>query len=261
MSDVYKFRLFCIEEDDYVYEWAEEEPTLCPNDHSDKTIDSSKTIIVETRSETKFKAEENTEGDFTTKMFENSIPSGTPGNITHHDDAKWDFDILLWKNVIYPTADNIGDVVNVRGIANEAPNYNIAGGLTATANIGDTILNVASTVTDNLYKGLEIELVSGSTKENVGLITAIDKTVGSETITVAKPLTISFPPGSYVKYEVVVMEDIRIITDKYPIIIGGKGMKGKNISAGDIMRVKYTNNDGAAKTLYLRPEYYNKDSA
>lgn len=258
-SVLHKYRLKCIEEDIYVYRWAETEPTICPNDHADRTIDSNLTSIVETIQINTVTAQENSDGDFTSQMFMNDIPSGTPGDITNHDDAIFDVNALLWKTIIYPTPDLVGDVINVRGI--KMTFYNIVGVLIATANISDTILNVSSTVTDNVYKGMEVELDNGAgTTENVGVIKAIDTTPGSETITVKTPLTTSFAAGSMVRVEVVVMKDIPIITDKFPIIIDGKGFKGKNVDEGDVLRVKYKNNDGVAKKIYWRVEYYNKDS-
>jgi hypothetical protein len=42
--EVYKYRLWCETENGYVYVWAEEEPTSCPNNPA-HTIDSSKTVI------------------------------------------------------------------------------------------------------------------------------------------------------------------------------------------------------------------------
>ncbi len=47
------------------------------------------------------------------------------------------------------------------------------------------------------------------------------------------------------------------ITDTDRIPIGRKGMKGKIVPQGKIIRVYYTNNSGTAKTLRWRPEYYN----
>jgi hypothetical protein len=44
MTDVNEYRIWCSTEGDFVYDWAETEPTTCPNDTA-HSIDSSKTTI------------------------------------------------------------------------------------------------------------------------------------------------------------------------------------------------------------------------
>lgn len=260
MSDqpIHQYQVFCVAENNFFTVYGKEEPTLCPNDHVDRTINSELTSIVETYDINKIKAEENTEGDFTRATVENLIPSGSPGDVTNHDDAVWDENIFLWKTIIYPSADMLGDIINVRGIKNDAPYYNIVGALTAEGTTGTNVLTVSDTVITNVYKGMEIELDNTVIKENVGTVTGIDTV--AKTITVKKNLTNTFAPGSLVRVELVVVKDCRIHSTNWPIEIGGKGMKGKRINAGDIMRVRYTNNDGQAKKLYWDVEYYNLDS-
>jgi len=46
MTDVFKYRIYCITESQYVYSWAEEEPTTCPN-NTEHTIDANSITIVE----------------------------------------------------------------------------------------------------------------------------------------------------------------------------------------------------------------------
>ena len=47
MTTVYQYRIYCDTEADYVYTWAETEPTVCPND-SGHTIDTDSITIVDT---------------------------------------------------------------------------------------------------------------------------------------------------------------------------------------------------------------------
>lgn len=56
MTIVYKYRLYCNTETAYVYDWAETEPTTCPNNTA-HTIDSTKTTIVETQGKNPTSAE------------------------------------------------------------------------------------------------------------------------------------------------------------------------------------------------------------
>lgn len=260
MSDkpIHQYQVFCISEGSFITVYGTEEPTLCPNDHADRSINPDLTSIVETYDVNKIKAEENTEGDFTHATIENEIPAGTPGDVTDHDDAVWSENIYLWKTVIYPSDDMMGDVINVRGIKNDPPNYNIVGALTADGTAGTNVLTVSDTAVENVYKGLEIVLDNSIITENVGYVTSIDTV--AKTITVQKNLTSTFSSGSLVRVEQVVIKDCKIHSTKWPIEIGGKGLKGKKIQAGDIMRVRYTNNDGQAKKVYWDAEYYNLDS-
>ena len=50
---VFKYRLWCNTENSYVYVWAEELPTKCPNDTS-HTIDTNKTVIIQSAGENKY---------------------------------------------------------------------------------------------------------------------------------------------------------------------------------------------------------------
>ncbi len=248
MSSIYKYRLYCIEEDAYVLQWAKTPPTICPNDHADKSINTNITSIVDTINVNHFKAEENTEGDFETSHVTMEIPSGTPGDVTEHD-VSWPSDILLWKTLLNPTTEMIGDEISVLG----GPET-IIGVITSPVIIGDTILNVNSTVTDNAKRGYLLTLDDTVNKDVLGRISAIDPVGG--TITVENPTTFAYNPGTPVKISVYILRNIYIANTNV-LDIGGKGFKGKTVTSGTILRVYYTNNSGTAKIFRWRPEYYN----
>lgn len=246
-TEVNRYRIFCITENTYVYTWGTSEPTTCPNNPA-HTIDSS-ISIVETVSSQVVKAAEDSEGYFETGDIMMNVPSGTPGAVTTLD-VTWPMDATLWRTVLTPTTDMLGDFINV--IA--SPETTV-GGLTAPASSGATVLSVNGTVTANIQRGLLITLDDGVNKDVLGRCTAIDTLAG--TITVTTPLTHSFAAGTPVKVGVYVLNGISIHNTE-SIDIGLKGMKGKLIDAGMILRVYYTNNSGTAKTVYWRYEIYNK---
>jgi hypothetical protein len=157
--------------------------------------------------------------------------------------------VLLWRTLITPTTDMIGDSMSV--VASPETTIGVA---TATVNIGDTVLYVNSTVTDNIWRGFLVNLFDGVNKDFLGRCTAKD--AGAGTITVQTAPTHSFAPGSAVQIGVYTLKDIHI-SDTSTIDIGTKGFKGKTITAGMKLRVLYTNNSGTSKTLRWRPEYYN----
>ena len=248
MATVNKYRLFCIEENTYVYEWDTVEPTICPNDHADKSINTSLTTIVDNITADKVQVEEDSNGYFETTHLLFDIPSGTPGDITEYD-ISWPMDILLWKTLLTPTTDMIGDTITVVA----SPEATI-GVLAAPINIGDTTFTVNSTVIDNAYRGFLVTIDDGVNKDVLGRCIAIDSV--NSTISVETAASYAFAAGTPVKVSVYTIKDL-YITDTTTIDIAAKGIKGKTVTAGMVMRVYYTNNSGTAKIFRWRIEFYN----
>ena len=243
-KDLYK--LYCVDESRVVEVWTDIPPTECPNS-SVHTIDLD-SVRPSTQYKDVFLAAENSDGYFETTHIEMNVPSGTPGDITEHD-VSWPMNILLWMTLLTPTADMIGDLITVLA----APET-IVGVVGALVNIGDTVLTVNSTVLENTMRGFLITIDDGVNKDVVGRCINIDG--NTSTITVDTPTTYSFAPGTPVKISIYLLKGI-YISDSNVIGIGSKGFKGKQVPAGTILRVYYTNNSGTAKTFRWRPEYYN----
>jgi hypothetical protein len=113
MATVYKYRVRCIEDDDWEYVWSETEPTICPHNTS-HTIDTSLTSIVD-KVERKFvevKEEEvPTGGHFQTE----SLVLTANANSTAVSKIYWPFDITALE-VKFVTDDSMeGDVINMYG--------------------------------------------------------------------------------------------------------------------------------------------------
>jgi hypothetical protein len=248
MSAVYKYRLYCIEEGIYVETWSETEPTMCPNDHGDRTINSGLTTIIESREVDPVIATENSVGDFETTHIKMDIPSGTPGEISEHD-VVWPMDILLWRTLLTPTSDMTGDEITVTA----APETTV-GALTATSGIGTTVFNVNPESMQYYKRGYVLTLDDTINKESLGRIINIDS-IGN-TVTTENATTFSFNAGTMAKISIYILRNIYIHNTNV-IDIGSKGMKGKMVPAGTILRVYYTNNSGTSKTFRWRPEYYN----
>lgn len=246
-TEVNQYRIFCVTENDYVYTWGTSPPTTCPN-NSAHTIDTNSITIVQTVSTQVVKAAEDSDGYFETGHIVMNIPSAAPGTVSSHD-VVWPMNAILWRTLITPTTDMIGDVVTV--IA--SPETTI-GVITSSVSSGNTIFSVNSTVTDNIQRGMSVTIDDGVNKENLGRCTAIDKING--TITVATAVTNSYAAGTPIKIGVYVLNGI-YFNNTETIDIGLKGMKGKIIDSGVILRVYYTNNSGTSKTIYWRYEIYN----
>ena len=245
-TSVHNYRIWCVTESAYVYTWGTETPTVCPNNPA-HTIDANSITIVETVSTNAVTAEENSNGYFETTHIIMNVPVGTPGDIVTQD-ITWPMDILLWKTLLTPTSDMIGDVISV--LASPETTVGVA---TAPVNIGVTTINVNSTVTANTQRGFLITLDDGVNKDVCGRCTAVDANAG--TISFQTATVNSFTAGTPVKISVYVLNNIRII-DTNIIDIGGKGFKGKTIPVGLTLRIYYTNNSGTSKTVVWRAEYY-----
>lgn len=245
-QSVYKYRIYCNTEADYVYSWGNTEPTTCPNDTA-HSIDTNSIAIIETISTQTIKAEENSDGYFETTHVVMNIPTGSPGDITTYD-VTWPMDIILWRTFITPTSDMIGDSISVLA----APETTV-GVLTASASIGQTTISVNSTVLGNVSRGFLITLYDGVNKNVCGRCTEVNTT--NSTISFQTAITNNFSAGTAVKISIYVLNNINI-TDTTTIDIGTKGFKGKGVPSGLIMRVYYTNNSGTSKIVRWRPEYY-----
>ena len=250
MTTVYKYRVHCIAENIAVIVWGTTPPTICPNDHVDRTIDTTKTTIIGSVSTQSFIVKQPTTGYFQNTSKKLTILSGSAGDVTTHD-FTWPMDILFWKAEIYPDISNVGDQIDVI-----ADPMKISGVLTVDAITGDTILNVPSALvnSENISKGLEITLNDNTNSQNVGRITAINTV--NNTITVENALSFNFNSGTVIYTNVLLIKEKQIHKDNYKIKIGAKGFSGIFFTANTVLRSNYTNNNGLAKTLYFDLEYY-----
>ena len=239
------YKLFCVDEEEVVRVWSNTIPTVCPH-NSVHTIEPDSVKIDEQYND-KVISQEASDGYFESDHIQMSIPSGTPGDTTEHD-VTWPSDILLWRTLLTPKSDMIGDYISVLA----APETTV-GILTAPSGIGVTTINVNSTVIANTWRGFLITLFDGVNKDVVGRCTAVDSVNG--TISFETPTTYAYAAGSAVKISVYVLKDI-YIADTSTIDIGSKGFKGKTITSGMILRVYYTNNSGTAKDFRWRAEFY-----
>jgi len=250
MNAIHRWNYQCLDQSSQTINetiWSKDKPTQC-KDGSHTLIDGSQTIV-ETISSNEVTAKEDSDGYFETTQVNFDIPTGTPGAISEHD-ISWPMNILMWRTILTPTADMVGDVITVMG----SPETTV-GTLTADGTIGDTILNVDSTVLDNTIRGFLITIDDTVNKDVLGRCVGVDKVNG--TITVENGLSYNYLTGSPVKISVYIIKDI-FITDTNTIDVGMKGFKGKMLSAGTILRIYYTNNSGTSKTFKWRVEYYNE---
>lgn len=240
------YKLFCNSEGKVVRVWGSTPPTTCPNNNThDIALDS---IREDHQFNNKIITEENTTGDFETEDITMEIPQGVPGEVSEHD-VTWPMDFLLWKTILKPSSEMIGDLITVLAIPETT-----VGAIVAPINIGDTTFYVDPGIFNYIKRGYVITLDDTTNKEFLGRITHIDSVSG--TITTENATAYGYNPGTPVKMSIYVIKNL-YMSDTDPIEIASKGIKGKSIQSGGILRVYYTNNSGTYKMFRWRTEGYN----
>jgi hypothetical protein len=223
-------------------------PTTGPNGEK---IDPSLTVLVQkATSPNEVIVNEPSDGLFQHKTFPIDIPASDPGD-EFNVDITWPADIMMWQSALNPTEDMIGDsfcvIYDPDLVVGEASHDVVQ---------GDNVIHVNLNTLNGLSRGLDISISNGVKKEDLGAITSIDKT--NNTITTELMAQSNFYTTSgkvYILYNYCMIKD-RFVENKMPISFGSKGFKGKEISSGTKLRVKYKNMNGKAKKFFWHTEYY-----
>ena len=199
MSTVYYYKLWCNDENAYVYVWDEQEPTVCPNVNT-HSINLESISVEDSISEEKVVINEEssskTGGHF--KIVSQAF-NASPNITTTYD---FSYPIKMGVLAIHvSTNDNQeGDIMSVA----LAPNTTI-GTITADANINDTTLNVSQTVIDNIALGFYVNITDFVNSDELNQVIAIDKV--NNTITVETPVQTAFiASGTYIQISIYYME-------------------------------------------------------
>lgn len=214
---LYKWRIYCSTDSKYEYIWLDEnqgEPTLCPA-NSSHTIDASQNRIVETRNPSSVTISEEsvaTGGKYACACLKFTAP----GNTITSESISFPMIISVLNGQLAVSSDMIGDSI----VWTVAPNTTV-GALTANANIGDTVLNVSSTVTDNIQIGFDVTLTDGVNTDECGPVVAVDSVNGTITVQTALLYNFSAVSPTYVQMTIKYV-DIELAIEGYFVIAGHK---------------------------------------
>ncbi|ARF11607.1 hypothetical protein Klosneuvirus_2_43 [Klosneuvirus KNV1] len=249
MSVVYKYRLWCLEENTFVYTYNDTVPTICPNNHTDRSLDDSKTTIVDKITPETSTIVQNVPGYYQMATTIITVPSGATGSI-YEQTFSFPMDLQLWLMEFTSIADMVGDNFHI-----VAAPETIIGAVIAPVSTSDTVLTVTNTVFTSgvIAKGLEILLDDGANKQSLGLVTAVDET--NSQLTIQNPPSVAYSPGSYVKMNIYVVKNQVIDVAGKTFVYGRKGITTKTIAANTPLKFVYTNNNGLAKNLYFNLEF------
>ena len=158
--------------------------------------------------------------------------------------------IYLWTTSLYLPSDSEGDTFDL--IA--APDTPI-GYLVNVANISGTQIMVSDTVTANMIPSLDITLYDGNNRNELGRITAFDQE--NHLVTFETATTNSFAAGTLVLFSLKNIRNFAVCRNiSTEVHLSSAWIKYKEIPANTIMRIVYHNNNGSAKCIGMKVEYY-----
>jgi len=249
MTTVKKYRVWCTIEEVYVETWSADVPAVCPNNNT-HAIDIGITTIIDTVKNAQVSVIEETTptgGYYMTDCLLIEIPD-IP---VYNHDFSYPISINVLDMFFTVNAENIGDNIDVLS----APDT-VVGALTANANPSDTVLNVSSTVTDNIKVGFDVDILDAGTGANddLGRVIAVNKASG--TITVENPVVnlhnASGP--TYVRMTIYRFKNFQFLKEwKYEVGLGKIG--SSYLPAGVTVRIRYNNVSGGVKRMPFYLEY------
>jgi len=255
MSDItlHKWRVYCVTDSKYEYTWLDENqstPTTCPTNTA-HTIDTSQVTIVDTRDSNivNINQEDTTTGQHF--LWDTQTFTALANQTTSYS-FSYPMNVSVIEAQYVSALENVGD--SWSWII--APNT-IVGAITWQVDVGNTIINVTSTVTDNIKVGYYVNLFDGVNTEDLGRVLSVDPVLGS--ITVETPSTQSFSAASptYVRMNIYFMKDA-VFGHPWLTVFGEGKIKSSFVPANTVVQVNYTNNDVATDkeiTVYIELMY------
>lgn len=173
----------------------------------------------------------------------NTVSFNCPANTTTTYDYSFDYDIVLIGGSVLCENVNQGDVLTVC----LTPEL-VVGIITSPVSIGDTIINVNSTVIDYIFKGMEIVLGSEKYKiKNVDILTS--------TLELCTSATAAYTVMTYVRRNVYVLNQILLPSNRN-LNFGTLNPSQTFIPAGYLFRFIYTNNNSTTVLCNTVLEHY-----
>ena len=252
MTTIYKYRIYCVTDSKYEYQWAEQEPTTCPT-NTGHTIDSSQTTIVQTKEDQSIIIKEEivpTQGFYRFQGYHHEVPASNPtGNVTSFD-ISWPFPVSIINGWFLSPSNSAGDVVSA--IVGEKT---IVGIITADVGNTDTTLNVSSTVMENSEIGWDLNLFNGVTSDDLGRVLSKDSANSTVTIETAPSNNYLASSPTYVRMSVVTVDNMQMNIPSERYSFAEKKLGGIYIPANIPLTIKYQNNEGNAKVFAFNLEH------
>jgi len=249
MTEVNQYKIYCTSDSKWECVWGTDPPTTCPTNTA-HTVDANSVSIVKTI------------GDPIITVKEEETPTGghfaaetiviDAGNFeTKVQDIFWPIPINVLEIIVHPTIGMDNDTISV----DIAPNTTV-GVLTATGATGATVLNVSSTVTDNIEIGFHCCLAGHTgAMAMLGRVLNVDGPNGQ--ITTEFPITEwDFAPSlTAVQQDIYMMYKHELPVSAVPFHVGGSKIGASYIPANTTIRCTYNNSSTGAKHFVATVEY------
>ena len=238
-SLIYKWTLFCITEACNVLATQKNIPTVCPNNSAHTIQTTGMTYEIEEGVSALLDPTKN-QGYYSAK----GINFSCGANTTTTYDFSIPYDIILLSGTVLSEDFNQGDNLTIL-MTPDLP----VGGVTANANIGDTIINISPTAVTYFCKGMCVQFGDAVNY----IITNIN--IVNSTMSLSTPLTSAYPAGS-VTYRNIRLLDNITLSSSSNLMLGTQNPSHTYVPANYIFRFLYTNNTSVVKTLNFLLEHY-----
>lgn len=188
-----------------------------------------------------------TGGHFQSHGYKDNIPA-TSGWYDMPD-ITWPYPITLLAAEAKAMSANDGDHIEfVVG-----PDVTV-GSISSDVTASDTVINVSQSVLDNVAVGKFICLDDGTNVDDCGRVTAVDKTAGTITVETATANGFAAATPTLVKMTTKMAVNIELSSD-HRIALGESKIGGSYVPANTVLRMRYYNQNGSAKSFKFYLEY------
>jgi hypothetical protein len=250
MTTAYKYKLWCTTDNSWeITDYKTSVPTVCPT-NADHTIDVNSIVILSELSENTVKIKEETTPTGGIVKIEgiNFDITAIDGD-TQQCDKIFEYPISILSYTFHNTLDNIGDYIDALIMPNT-----IIGYITSNVSIGDTIINVSSTVIDKIKLGYLVHLYDGITTDDLSYVKSINTSNNTITVKNASTRAYDISTPTYIQISIELMKNY-YINQQAIILFGDDKIGGSYLSEGIMIRFLYTNNSSVSKKFTSHVEY------
>jgi hypothetical protein len=245
-TTLYKYRIYCTTDSKFEYIWVEStasEPTTCPTNTA-HTIDAGQTRIVEQNDPDIVSIKQETTNTGQHYRWD-SIAFDALANQTTTYTFSYPYPISVLDALMITDTENKGDIITWR----IAPDTTI-GALTADVAVNDTIINVSSTVTDNIALGFHCNLFDGVNTDELGAVIGVDSVAGTITVETAATQIFLASSPTYVRMNIYFLKDVEM---GHPgrLNIGDSKIESSYVPANTVVECQYTNNHETLDKRYV----------
>lgn len=245
---VYKYKVWCEDDEKYEYLWAESTPNKCPANPA-HTITTSATTIVDQIKTNTVRIQENVVATGENYQIDQYEIVAAPNTITSCLYTNPDYGINAFNVVLSTQEENRGDTLDIVISPNTIVGIAMAAILT-----GDTVFTVSTTVLDYAMVGYRLSIADGTNTDICGVIRSMDRLTSQITVSIAATHNFSPLSPTYIK--------IGIAYTRFPLkfgpaatmAFGTSKIGGSYIAAGTEIRLNYTNNSSTEKTMLIFAE-------